>query len=64
MITNNWDYHLTVSIYADDPDGIASMLRDIARRIKNGGKVGDENFCDGTYEFTLEETPVTVEDEE
>lgn len=64
MITDNWDYRLAVSIYADDPENIVQMLREIAKRIKRGETDGAESYCAGTYEYRLEETPAPVEDEE
>lgn len=61
---DNWDYRLKVEIYSDDPEEIAKLLREIARRVKRGETGGAESYCAGTYEFTLEETPAPVEDEE
>lgn len=44
---------LFVEIGADEPDDMAILLREVAKRVKRGEAIGEESHCLGTYAFLL-----------
>lgn len=48
---------LTIQILVDDTDGdhLVSLLKEITKKVKRGETSGEEDYCVGTYRFTVEE---------
>jgi hypothetical protein len=53
MITENWDLNITLRVSADTEGELATLLREVAGRVRKGETAGDGNYCAGTYEFEV-----------
>lgn len=54
-IQSNWELGLKLELQADDESDIATLLRQVAMKIRDGKTEGVGNFCAGAYMFELTE---------
>jgi hypothetical protein len=53
MVVDCSEIKLTVFVSTDTEEDAAALLREVAKRVKNGETAGDGSYCAGTYEFEI-----------
>jgi len=54
-IVENAELKLTLTVYADEIEDIAALVRDAAKEIKRGSLAGNVGGCLGFYQYEVEE---------
>jgi hypothetical protein len=60
-IIENADLKVTLTVYADDTPGLATLLREVAREVRLGSLAGNGGGCIGSYVYSVEDQTRALE---